>query len=382
MLLLATVGFGLNFWAWALLSPLAASFVERGVTTDSALLVAVPVLVGSLGRIPVGALTDRFGGRVMFPLISLITVIPVLFLGFFGLNSYPMLLLGGFFLGIAGTTFAIGVPYVNSWYPPAKRGGALGIYGMGMGGTAISAFTTVKLTQNFSPQAPFLLVSVVLVAYAVIAFLLMKRSPVWTPKTGSMIANTLAATKHLVTWQTCYLYALSFGGYVAFSVYLPTFLVNAYGLEKADAAARMGGFVIVAVLMRAVGGNLSDRFGAVRVLVIANSIVVAMALLAAATTSLGAVGTVAFLVMAMALGTGTGAVFALIGKAADPSEVGSITGFVGAAGGLGGFVPPLVLGALWTSQGSYALGLVLLAAAAAVAVVVAIWTGRSARSQK
>src|SRR5699024_3207099 len=146
-LLLVTLGFGVNFWAWSLLSPLGPVFVERSLTADAALIVAIPVLVGSLGRILVGGLTDRHGGHLMFPLVSLLTVIPVLFLGFVGQYSYSTLLLGGFFLGIAGTTFAIGVPFVNSWFPPAKRGMATGLYGVGMGGTAISAFTTVPLVD-------------------------------------------------------------------------------------------------------------------------------------------------------------------------------------------------------------------------------------------
>ena len=119
-LALVTIGFGVNFWAWALLSPLGPVYLERGLTADASLIVAIPVLVGSLGRIAMGGLTDRFGGHLMFPLVSLITVIPVLFLGFVGQYTYPTLLVGGFFLGIAGTTFAIGVPYVNSWFPPAS----------------------------------------------------------------------------------------------------------------------------------------------------------------------------------------------------------------------------------------------------------------------
>jgi len=144
-LLLVTLGFGVNFWAWALLSPLGPVYVEQGLAQDASLIVALPVLVGSLGRILMGGLSDRFGGHLMFPLVSLLTVIPVLFLGLVGQYSYSTLLLGGFFLGIAGTTFAIGVPFVNSWFPPAKRGMATGLYGVGMGGTAISAFTTVPL---------------------------------------------------------------------------------------------------------------------------------------------------------------------------------------------------------------------------------------------
>lgn len=119
MLAVATVGFAVSFWAWALLSPLAPRFQEAlGLTSlEQGLVVAVPVLVGSLGRIPVGALTDRLGGRVMFPLVSVGTMIPVLYLGLVGQSSLPGLLVGGFFLGIGGTAFAVGVPFVTAWFP-------------------------------------------------------------------------------------------------------------------------------------------------------------------------------------------------------------------------------------------------------------------------
>lgn len=122
MLVMATIGFAVNFWAWALLSPLGPLFRETGTLgalteSDVALLVAVPVVVGSLGRIVVGALTDRYGGRLMFPVVSAMTIVPVLFIAFFAQSSYAALLVGGFFLGIAGTAFAIGVPFVNAWFP-------------------------------------------------------------------------------------------------------------------------------------------------------------------------------------------------------------------------------------------------------------------------
>src|SRR6476659_4967861 len=147
MLGLATLGFALCFWAWALLSPLAVSFTAALHLTpfQQSLLVAVPVVVGSLGRIPVGALTDRFGGRVMFPVVSLITVIPVLFLGLFGHSSLTALLVGGFFLGIAGTAFAVGVPFVSAWFPPERRGFAVGVFGAGMGVFFNDTATTEKL---------------------------------------------------------------------------------------------------------------------------------------------------------------------------------------------------------------------------------------------
>ena len=110
------------------------------------------MVVGSLGRIPVGALTDRYGGRVMFPLVSFATVVPTLFLGFGGTRSLAGLLVGGFFLGIGGTVFAVGVPFVSAWFPPQRRGFAIGVFGAGMGGTAISALTTVKLVDRVTAR--------------------------------------------------------------------------------------------------------------------------------------------------------------------------------------------------------------------------------------
>ena len=311
-LLLVTLGFGVNFWAWALLSPLGPVYVERGLAQDASLIVALPVLVGSLGRILVGGLSDRFGGHLMFPLVSLLTVIPVLFLGLVGQFTYSTLLLGGFFLGIAGTTFAIGVPYVNAWFPPAKRGMATGLYGVGMGGTAISAFTTVPLVDSVGTAAPFVITSIALVIYAILAWLFMHDAPTWSPSTKSILAQSLTAMRLKVTWQACYLYALSFGGYVAFSVFLPTMLKNWYGLTTADASFRMAGFVIVAVVMRPLGGTLSDRIGASRTLLISYTAVALAALMLAFQPALMPIGTIDFIVMAAGLGLGSGAVFALV----------------------------------------------------------------------
>lgn len=182
MLAVATIGFAVNFWAWALLSPLGPLFREQGTLgelteSDVALLVAVPVIVGSVGRIIVGALTDSCGGRVMFPLVSAATIVPVLFIGLLGLDSYGAVLLGGFFLGIGGTAFAVGVPFVNAWFPPERRGLAVGIFGAGMGGTVISALTTVRLYSDVGEKAPFLITALSLAIYAVVSWLVLRDAP-------------------------------------------------------------------------------------------------------------------------------------------------------------------------------------------------------------
>jgi len=371
MLVMATIGFAVNFWAWALLSPLGPRFKDSLDLTSfkQSLLVAVPVIVGSVGRIPVGALTDRFGGRVMFPLVSAATIVPVLYLGLAGHSSLTALLIGGFFLGIGGTAFAVGVPFVNGWFPPERRGFALGLFGTGMGGTAISALTTVRLVDAREMAFPFVLTAIVLAIYTVAAWLVLRESPGRTAPAEPLSRRLAATARKGVTWQASALYAVAFGGYVAFSVYLPTYLKTQYGLEQADAANRMAGFVLLAVVMRPFGGWLSDRISAVQVLTTSLAVITVAAAVQSFAPPLIPLGTVAFLAMAAALGAGSGATFALVAQLVPAKEVGGVTGVVGAAGGLGGFVPPLVMGSIHGAYGSYALGLALLAVVAAAAGV-------------
>ncbi|MER6591149.1 MFS transporter [Micromonospora purpureochromogenes] len=368
-LAVATLGFLVNFWAWALLGPLGPGIKERLDLSFAAqsLLVAVPVVVGSLGRIPVGALTDRYGARAVFPLVTVATIVPVLTLTM--VSSYTALIVTGFFLGIGGTTFAVGVPHVSGWYPPARRGFAIGVFGVGMGGTAIANFTTVPLADAFGDSAPFLLVAAVLAGYAGLSFLLLRDAPGRTRPTASPWRRLVDVGRLSVTWQLCFLYAVGFGGFVAFSVYLPAYLRTTYHLNPTDGALRTAGFVVLAVAARPVGGWLSDRLHPVPVLVWCFALVAVVAVVQSFEPTLMPVATVALLGMAALLGAASGAVFALVGKVAPAEQVGAVTGLVGAAGGLGGFVPPLLMGWVYGEQGSYSIGLMLLSDVALAAAV-------------
>ncbi len=198
----------------------------------------------------------------------------------------------------------------------------------------------------------------------------MLRDPPGRTPSGVPLGRQLAVTSKLaITWQAAAVYALLFGGYVAFSVYLPAYLQSGYSLEPSDAANRMAGFVVVAVVMRPVGGWLSDRFDPANVLAGCLALVMLGAFLQAFSPGLAPLGTIAFLTLAAALGAGSGATFALVALLAPADKVGSVTGFVGAAGGLGGFLPPLLMGTFYGLFGSYGLGLGLLALAAAVLLV-------------
>lgn len=391
-LLTVTIGFAINFWAWALVSPLGPLFSpdkaklppdaynkqlsflpfsdgQPLTASQASLMVAVPVVVGSIGRIPVGALTDKYGGRVMFPLVSAITIVPVLAIGFFALNSFVALLIFGVLLGIGGTTFAIGVPFVNAWFPPDKRGMAVGIFGAGMGGTAISALTTVSIFKAHGKAVPFLIVAIALAVYAVVAWFVLRDAPGRVIPSTPLVQRLVATAKLPITWHAGVLYTVGFGGYVAFSVFLPLYLKNAYALSAADAANKMAGFVIIAVIMRPVGGTLADKIGSLPVLSACFGLVAVCAAIAASEPPLRGYGTPVFLVMAAALGAASGATFALIAEATDPARVGGVTGLVGAAGGLGGFVPPLVMAYIYSQTRSYAIGMWLLAICSALTLV-------------
>lgn len=372
-LALATWVSAINFWAWNMIGPLSTTYAgDMSLSSsETSMLVATPILVGSLGRIPVGALTDRFGGRVMFIAITLASILPVLAVGFAGdAGSYVLLLVFGFFLGIAGTIFAVGIPFAGNWYDPSRRGFATGVFGAGMVGTALSAFFTPRFVGWFGLIATHVVVAVALALTALLCVFAMRNAPAFVPNTDPVVPKFLAACKLRVTWEMSFLYAIVFGGFVAFSNYLPTYIKTIYDFSAVDAGTRTAGFALAAVIARPIGGALSDRVSPKYVVMVAFSGTAVTALLATLKPPPDFWSATDFIAMAIFLGIGTGGVFAWVSRRAPAKSVGSITGIVAAAGGLGGYFPPLVMGATYDPVGNdYTVGLLLLAACALVALL-------------
>ncbi|MFF2272322.1 nitrate/nitrite transporter [Agromyces sp. NPDC058136] len=375
--LLATFASTIGFWAWMVIAPLQKTYAtEMGLDEGQiSLMLATPVLVGALGRILTGAMTDRFGGRRMFTAVLLASVPAVLLVALAGeLKSFPLLLASGFYLGVAGTIFAVGVPFASAWYPPARRGFATGVFGMGMIGTAVSAFFTPRLAESIGYLPTHLLIAAIMAGTAVIVWFFLRDSPAWEPSRQPLVPKVVGALKLRITWEMAFLYGIVFGGFVAFSTYLPKYLTTIYpdDVDPVGAGTRTALFAAAAVVARPIGGVLSDKVGPKVISLISLAGIVSLAYIVGQQPPEGIVTGVTFILMAAAMGLGMGAVFAWVGPSTPKDKVGAVTGVVAAAGGLGGYFPPLVMGATYNPEtNSYALGLWLLVLVGAVALVVA-----------
>jgi nitrate/nitrite transporter NarK len=357
---LATLSFALSFAAWGLIGGLASVFSGLYALTASqtAFLVAVPVLLGSLARLPMGMLTDRFGGRLVFTALLAFSSVASFLVSL--TSNYSLLLIAAFLLGMAGSSFAVGAAFVSRWTPPARQGTALGVYGLGTMGQSLAVFAGPVVAAEFGWQAVFQGTGALLLIWALVYFAL-ARNPAQAGRPAT-VATMAAILRHAPSaWLLGAFYFLTFGGFVAFSVYLPTLLRSQFGLTPADAGLRAAGFVVLATLMRPLGGWLADRIGGAQVL---SWVFGGVALFSLLLTWRAMVPfTVGALACAMLMGLGNGAVFKLVPEH-FPKDTGTVTGLVGALGGLGGFFPPLLLGVFSDRLGAIWPGFLLLSATA------------------
>jgi MFS family permease len=249
---------------------------------------------------------------------------------------------------MAGSSFAVGAAFVSRWTPPARQGTALGIYGLGTMGQSVAVFAGPVVAARWGWQTVFHAMSVLLLVSAAI-FLAFARNPARAARPATVAAMVAVLRTSSTAWLLGAFYFLTFGGFVAFSIYLPTLLRAQFGLAPADAGFRAAGFVVLATLMRPLGGWLADRISGAQVL---SWVFGGVALFALLLTWQSMVPfTVGALACAMLLGLGNGAVFKLVPEH-FPRDTGTVTGLVGALGGLGGFFPPLLLGVLRDQLGS------------------------------
>jgi NNP family nitrate/nitrite transporter-like MFS transporter len=380
-LILATLAFFTCFYVWALYGPLSPTLQHSLKLNELQVgwLVAIPVILGSLMRVPMGVLTDRYGARRTFPPLMGFSILTLLALAVWH-STFASLIGFGFLMGFAGSSFAVGVPYVSRWYSKERQGFALGVYGMGMGGTVLTGLTAPSIAQAWGLSAPFL-VGAAAVAMVGLGFLLLaEEPPTPRPVVKSWLAPFKVFRSESRAWALTLFYFVAFGGFVAMFLYLPKLLVGVYGLSKPDAGARAAGFALVAVLARPIGGYLSDRFGAQKVLAVCFGGTALLAAVLAGTYQSMVPLTVSCLAMAAMLGLGTGAVFKLV-AGEFPTQVGAVTGVVGAAGGLGGFFPPLVMAWVKSTTGTYTFGFALLAVTALVCLAV-LWSLRSRATRR
>lgn len=374
-LVLATSAFAVAFVGWSLIAPLAKRFQDDLdlSNTRTLMLTAVPVVLGSLLRIPVGVLTDRLGGRVMFPVVLGVSAIPAVIFGF--VDGYAALIVVGFFLGIAGSSFAVGVPFVAGWYAKERQGFALGVYGMGNIGTAVAAFGAPAIVDWLGREALGIVAAVLLLATA---FLFHRMAE--DPPRGPAVHYGAVLRAGWRLWRLALLYFVTFGGFVAMAVFLPKLLRDWFDISLTNAGLRAAGFTVVATFARPVGGYLSDRIGPATVLVVvfigAGLDAAWLAMISGDPTWVPV--TIACLTLAGFLGLGNGAVFKAVPRD-FPEATGAATGIVGAAGGLGGFFPPVVMGIVKDHFDTYALGFVGLLLFTVVCLVVAMTMRRASR---
>lgn len=364
MLLLATAMYVVCFAAWTLLGALAPLYREALAlsATQTGWLVAVPVAVGALGRVPVGILADRFGAHRVLSVLVAALVVPALMAGWAG--SYASLLVWGAWLGLAGAAFSAGVRFVSSWFPPNRHGVALGIFGVGNLGAALSAWLAPAAQAAWGSRAVFLFYAGVLGLTAFVFFRIGR-----PPADARVVsgAGALRALKAPGAWLLGFYFLITFGGFLALSAHLPTVLVDAYGLAPAAAGRHVAVFALAGTLARPLGGYLSDRMGGARVLVGVFPAVAAGALVLALEPAHFA-GTALVFALGVTLGAGNGAVTKLIAER-FAGDIGAVSGLAGAIGGLGGVLLPVAQGLGQDLIGSYVFGFLVLAALALIGLV-------------
>lgn len=366
-----------GFMVWVILSSLLPYIKHDIFIPDDtlALVTAVPVILGSVLRIPFGYYANLLGARTVFLASFVALLFPVYFIS--EATTYVDLLIGGVFLGFGGAIFSVGVTSLPKYYPKERHGFVNGVYGFGNMGTAVTTYAAPLLAVQFGWQLAVKFYLGLLLVMVALNFFLGDRNE---PRVKTPIARQIKAVwKNEKLWFFSLFYFVTFGAFVAFTVFLPNFLVSDFGVDGVTAGILTSVFIVTAACVRVLGGWLSDRFDCWKLLIGVFAGMAAGALVLAALPGFE-LFMVGVYVISVACGIGNGVVFKLV-PTYFVEQAGPVNGIVSMMGGLGGFFPPLVLSAFLGATGSYALGFVAFACFVLVCLASVVWLKRS-ESQK
>ncbi|AQZ96101.1 nitrate/nitrite transporter [Halopseudomonas phragmitis] len=360
--------FDLSFMVWYVLGPLAVQIAtDLGLTAqERGMMVATPILAGAILRLLLGFLADRTSPKTAGIFGQVVVILALLAAWTLGINSYEQALLLGLGLGFAGAAFAVALPLASQWYPPEHQGKAMGIAGAGNSGTVLAALFAPGLAYLFGWQNVFGLALIPLVATLLI-FTLVARNAPQRPKPKAA-RDYLMALNDRDSWWFMFFYSVTFGGFIGLASALPGYFNDQYGLDPVIAGYYTAACVMAGSLMRPLGGALADRIGGIRSLLFMYSVAAICIALVGFNLSSSFAALALFVAAMLGLGAGNGAVFQLVPQRFH-REIGVMTGLIGMAGGVGGFVLAAGLGTIKQHTGDYQLGLWLFAALGVLALI-------------
>lgn len=390
VLLVSTLAFTVCFMVWMMFGVIGIP-IKKALSlnaTEFGLLTAMPVLTGSLIRVPLGIWTDKFGGRIVMATLMALTV-PAIWLMSYA-TAYWHFLIIGLFVGLAGGSFSVGTPYVARWFPRHQQGFAMGIYGAGNSGAAVNKFVAPALVVAFGWTMVPMVYAGIMTLTVIVFWLFSHSDPVHLTGGHIKFTDQLKSLKDPKVLKYCQFYSIVFGGYVALSLWMVQYYVGEFGLDIRTAALLAACFSLPGGVLRAVGGWMSDKWGAHSVtwwvmwvswvclflLSYPQTDLTITTISGPMTFHLGLnvyLFTALMFILGIAFAFGKASVFKYISED-YPSNIGTISGIVGLAGGLGGFVLPIMFGALQDITGIRSSAFMLMYGVVWVSLIWMYWT--------
>ena len=398
VLIASTFAFTICFMVWMMFAVLGVPLqkILNLNETQTMILAATPVLSGSLIRVPLGIWTDKYGGRIVFFCLMIATVIPIFLMSY--ATQYWHFLVIGLFVGLAGGSFSVGTPYVARWFERDQQGMAMGIFGAGNAGSSLTKLIAPAIIAWAGWQMVPTVYAAIMLATAVLFWFFSYSDPKHLVPSNVTLASQLKLMKDPAVLRYCQLYSVVFGGYVALALWMVKYYVNEYGFSLATAGFLAMCFSLPGGVLRAFGGYLSDKFGALKVTWAVMWVCwVAFFILSYPQTELvvqstqgpksfhlglnATVFTVILFGVGIAMAVGKASVFKFI---ADefPQDIGAVSGAVGLAGGLGGFFLPIMFGALVDLTGVRSTSFMLLYGTVCVSLVWMYFSFRDVRNRE